>query len=507
MKKLLKITSIIIIIFTSWLLVSANFYGVEKDLSKIDIFPTSNGDGFTAFDLRWHDMGIISYERQCTDENVIHFIGLYWNGINIFATFGGIEEGKRISLNVSEELKNFGFGEYVFIVFVVYRDTPGVLGFESKSEKYIYGETEENIIDEHKRDNDPFNSISLTVEVRSEGQAVIMLKDTRLNDIVKNKIDDPNYSVIYALEFGDSIKYYLNTFSVLNRPGEFDSSFTIGNPWYDDNCIYINSWVPQIKALRTHSPLNKIDFSYFVALPFNFEIADNCLIWEISMPLVESIDFTKINQYHVTFVQMHNGIHSSDDEFERTFYKEEVLDTRNLGQVYDIEKLHTDLWSHPELYEKVLGMTSEQVEMLYFTLPESNYVYWQGEFRHDVPIDDRGNTKYIEFKMFEIVTFDDNGVITGNRNKIVLNNPDTNDIAFNSIIDFIGNYAKMKIFNVNSNEVILYTRSGNDEYNNNTYTSYLDIKNVRHIDDYLEKMSDYDFHLYKLTDVLERNGG
>jgi len=516
MKMFLSVISLLIVISATWILVSANFYGAEEDLTKINIFPTSNGDGYTAFDLRWHDTGIISYDRQRTDGSVDHFVRLHWNGYPTFSTFKGNENGTRMTLDISEELKDMGYGEYVFVVFVVYPNTPGVLGVESKSEPFIYDESKETHIEEQKRKNDPTNKISLTVEIRSERQAIITFTDESLQDLYHLMDSNPDFNAIWSVSFGTNNEYIVSaTTSRSSIDGIFIENIISSDFYKGDhnNRVHIHHQTPTVRALRPHSPYftGSMELQrYDVAKSFDSKTIGNSIIWEVSIPPDERVDFTKITDYNVEYIQMVNGVSYSEDKTQKSFKAADVVDMRNFGQVYDIGVPNTEDYSR-NFREKVLGMTYEQADFLYFTPPESRYVLWRGELRTTInpyQLWYDGEDKLVDVfaEVYEIVCFDETGKVTNITTK-VKHSVDEDDYVYSYIVEFRGTWSsKHKLVQI-GDEYISYTRSGTT--NNDYFSDVLgengnrSLSDISNIDDYIKAMEERVLY-YKLLEIIER---
>ncbi|MCL2030989.1 MAG: hypothetical protein FWG93_05535, partial [Oscillospiraceae bacterium] len=130
----------------------------ERWLSLAQTFDSSNGDGYTSYNLRWEDgaKGIITFEVQSED---IYYYGgagaipmdyavlLFRDGAYVdHWSADGMNAAKFVRLDVSDRMR--ANGEYTFIVFVIERDryVPSITydgryqrGYISKSPSYTVG--------------------------------------------------------------------------------------------------------------------------------------------------------------------------------------------------------------------------------------------------------------------------------------------------------------------------------------------------------------------------------
>ena len=526
MKKLLTLTLCILIATVTFSLVTAY---TADELSNIKVFNSSNGDGFTPFDLRWNDgeFGIISFNRQKADGSIPFSVYVFLDGEMCYGSATYYDGDARVNIDIADTLRDSGNGEYIFIVYA--SDTNGnVRGEKSKSEPFIYSDApertpapptpERNITPMEPLTIEQIDQlISLTIEIRSEKQAIITLTDNRLPDILQKIDEDYDYFANWDIIFGTNPEYFIRTStSILSSGGEswrdIISDFMKGSyadPIERNNAEYIHWSVPQLKSSRPHNPYLRHDLllgirDYSFAHTFAFEVLDNSIIFEVSIHPNENFDFAKITEYSI-YSQMYIDSNFTDVNFTRTFAASYVVDMRNFGQSYDIKVPDTELYSGPEFYEVVRGMSYEQAEFLYFTLPENNYVLWRGVLKGDAIIDPF-TTRKMEIDVYEIVLFDDNGIVTQIINKIDYTNDDDYDTAFNFIINARGGYYhKHKVVIIDDNSAFSYARSGVCSTKGDFFLETLEQNNGLHIDTYLEAMKDGALY-FELLEVIEKRG-
>jgi hypothetical protein len=514
MKRRIALLLTILLLLPLTTAIASAFDPHSTDLDTVQIMRSSNGDGFTPHDLQWIDgaKGHISFyiQQEGSTGDYAYRLVLYHNG-HFAGEFNahGARDGLVQNCDISDTMKSPG--EYVFVVFAhriggsVYDD---IVGVPVKSEPYVLGN--DDIV--NSVDDNPTDNISLTVEVRSETQAIITLTDARQQELIQRMKDEPEFSVIWVISFGENIKYHLNMTSVLNRPGEINGDFySSPDPFGERKYIYFltSSFI----SIRPHAP-SRIDFREWYADSYAFTATEDCLIWEVSMPPGENIDFMKVTQYDFSYIEMTNGISFADDNFEKTFLAADVVDMRNFGQVYDIGVPDTEITSSPTFDESVFGLTYEQAEMLYFTPPENRYVIWRGRLEGnlnpaDLWDDGKNEQLYLNLEVNEIVCFDENGMVTNVMTKVYLDE-DTGSLAFSFIITARGYLqSKHKVVIFSDRDNVLYTRSsvftpsGVRLHPDFEFLKFLDRENIRHIDAYIEAMKNRTLH-YELTEIIKR---
>ena len=529
MKKLLTLIFCIIIITVTFSLVTA-YTGDE--LSNIKIYSSSNGDGFTPFDLRWNDeeFGIISFNRQKADGSIPFTVYVFLDGEMCYGSATYYDGDARVKIDITNTLRDSGNGEYIFIVYA--SDTNGnIRGEKSKSEPFIYSDAPERTPapPTPERNITPMEPLtieqidqfmSLTVEIHSEKQAVIVLTDNRLPDILQKIEENYDYFVNWDIVFGTNPEYFIRTStSVKSSGGEswrdivFDlqkGSYT--NPEERNNAEHIHWQTPSLKILRPSSPYwpftpQQLGHEITMAYTSAFNVKDNNLIWEISFPPNENIDFTTIIEYSI-YNQMYIDSNSTDVNFTRTLAASDVVDMRNFGQEYDIGVPDSEIWSPKDLREKVIGITYEQADFLYFTPPENRYVIWRGEFNQTINpselwLNSPNEMIDIYAEVFEIVYFDENRKVTNITTKVI-HGEDEDDYMFSIILLARGSWSSKHKLVMIDGEYISYTRSGTTVYD--SFDSILSGNdawdNISDIDDYIEAMKSGVLY-YDLLEIIE----
>lgn len=525
--------TIALLIFTALLmsLIPLSALAYELDINKIAVFKSSNGDGYTPFDLKWEDgaKGKISFGVQSPDlgSDYGYVIVLFHNGMDVAVTgAGGMQETKRAQESLAEFMQSPG--EYVFVVYACKNDEITPTGKESKSEPFILGE-------QGIEKNDP--AISLNVELRSSRQAIIKLKDERITELIqKSKETNNEYSSAWTLRFGNEGKYRLRVETVYS-PGDLNNNihfiFEVGKPPYgwsspSDEWTPVDWFKPTLAASR---PI-KVEDSYYRALiegssaqTYNNDRdnmilqAENTFVFEISMPNMpecEDLDFTKITQYDFEYSAREGALGLNDELIEKTI--EVVPDMRNFGQVYDIHifkfyggffrsNLNIPLFEQYKPYDLaqyLRGITKEQADKLYFSPPQSRYVTAQATVERIYPSAD-GSLKPYKVEVYELVCYDENGNITQITEKLVAANNIDGENAINDILneafyyegEFYGT-AKVLLGDERpdkTDEFIVYLRASQDDYYvmlkdgvlAPPYMALLNQTGIRNIDAYIEK--------------------